>query len=161
MVSNLAFNISRSLKLTSHDQENARVSGLLHDVGKLILMKTLDIYPQIQLVSLGKIAIESEYRALNTSHAEVGAYLLGSWGLPSPIINSIAFHHRPGMHLSETPDVLTSLHIANGIANLCLSKIKKDYDSYLDMEYIHTFGLEDRLDEWMSMAEDLEMNIDE
>ena len=155
LVSNLAFNISRNLTLTSQDQENARVSGILHDVGKLILMNTPDFYSQIQLVDSGQITIDAEYRALNTSHAEIGAYLLGIWGLPNPIINSIAFHHIPAMHLSETPDVLAALHIANGLANMCLLKIETEYSSYLDMQYIHSLGLQDRLDEWKIMAEDL------
>jgi HD-like signal output (HDOD) protein len=33
-----------------------------------------------------------EQRILGTSHAEIGAYLLGLWGLPLPIIDAIAHH---------------------------------------------------------------------
>jgi hypothetical protein len=39
--------------------------------------------------------VEAEREALGCTHAEVGAYLLGLWGLPDPIRLAVAFHHRP------------------------------------------------------------------
>ena len=32
---------------------------------------------------------------INTSHAELGAYLLALWGLPERIVETVAFHHNP------------------------------------------------------------------
>ena len=32
---------------------------------------------------------------MKTSHAELGAYLLGLWGIPDSIVEIVAFHHKP------------------------------------------------------------------
>ena len=37
----------------------------------------------------------AEEELLGTSHAEIGAYLLGLWGLPNIAVEAIAHHHRP------------------------------------------------------------------
>ena len=41
------------------------------------------------------ILVNSVRRALGTTHAEVGAYLIGLWGLSDVIVESIAYHHTP------------------------------------------------------------------
>jgi hypothetical protein len=32
---------------------------------------------------------------MGTSHSELGAYLLGLWGLPGNVVETVAFHHNP------------------------------------------------------------------
>jgi len=39
---------------------------------------------------------EAECRITMLPTAEVGGYLLARWGLPSPVGEAVAFHHRPG-----------------------------------------------------------------
>jgi putative nucleotidyltransferase with HDIG domain len=152
LTSNLAFNISRSLQLNSQVQENARVSGILHDIGKLVLLKIPDFFQLAQINNHGMITLESEYTVLKTSHAEIGAYLLGMWGLPDPIVDAIAFHHRPDRQVSTKVDLLTTLHIANGLASMCHFERDTDYGAYLDMDYLQNLSVIPRLDEWTSMA---------
>jgi hypothetical protein len=38
---------------------------------------------------------------MKTSHAELGAYLLGLWGIPDNIVEAVAFHHRPSKLLDD------------------------------------------------------------
>ena len=38
---------------------------------------------------------EAEKKIFGATHAEVGAYLAGLWGLPDPIVEGLAFHHQP------------------------------------------------------------------
>ena len=38
---------------------------------------------------------EVEYDAFGATHAGIGAYLLGMWGLPFPIVEATAYHHSP------------------------------------------------------------------
>jgi putative nucleotidyltransferase with HDIG domain len=161
LVSNLAFKISRSLQLDSQIQENARVSGILHDIGKLVLLKIPDFFQHAQVNKYGMITLESEYKVLNTSHAEIGAYLLGMWGLPNSIVDAIAYHHRPDRQISNKIDLLTTLHIANGLTSMCHYEKDPNYASYLDMEYLQTLALIPRLDEWTSMARVLINNADQ
>ena len=71
-------------------------SGLLHDVGKLVLSDGLGAeYGNVVQESRksGRPLCEVEQAILGTTHAHVGAYLLGIWGLPQGIVASVAGHH--------------------------------------------------------------------
>ncbi len=72
--------------------KEAYTAGLLHDIGKLILLK----YPKYmeECFKNGTSSYSDEYDKLGTSHAEVGAYLLRLWNLPERIINAVAMHHN-------------------------------------------------------------------
>lgn len=152
LVSNLAFKIAKSLQMSSLVQEDARVSGLLHDIGKLVLLKKPDFFMQVRKDKNGMIDLESEYQILGTSHAEMGGYLLGMWGLPNAIVDAITFHHRPSVQISTEPDLLTVLHTANGLANMCRMEMESDFETYLDMKYLDSVGVSGFLDEWVSIT---------
>ena len=49
----------------------------------------------------GCVPVEAEYSVMKTSHAELGAYLLGLWGIPDNIVEPIAFHHNPSKLLEN------------------------------------------------------------
>ncbi|EKD87752.1 MAG: Response regulator receiver modulated metal dependent phosphohydrolase [uncultured bacterium] len=74
----------------------AFTAGLLHDIGKLILGTTApDFYS-----SKKYLQVEDKFQNLmqeklefGSTHADIGAYLLGSWGLPQEIINAVLTHH--------------------------------------------------------------------
>jgi len=152
LVSNLAFKIAKSLQMSTLVQENARVSGLLHDIGKLVLLKKPDFFTQVRKDKNGLINLESEYQILGTSHAEMGGYLLGMWGLPKDIVEAITFHHRPSVQISTKPELLTILHTANGLANMCRLEMESNFEAYLDMKYLDSVGVSDFLDEWVSIT---------
>jgi len=50
---------------------------------------------------------------LRVTHAVMGAYLLGLWGLPYSIVEAVAHHHEPkiidGLHIR----VLAAVHVAD------------------------------------------------
>jgi putative nucleotidyltransferase with HDIG domain len=155
LVSNLAYSIARDLKLSTQEREDARVSGVLHDIGKLMLFKIPDVFQQIRFNKNGLILIESEYKVLGTSHAEMGAYLLGIWGLPTPIIEAVAYHHKPGNNISAKAGLLTALHVANGLMNLCVHEKNGAFAAYLDTDYLQKVGVGKQLDEWKQNAQNL------
>lgn len=85
-------------KLDSRNCDHAFLAGLLHDIGKLILMANLpQLYQDVLKTVETRRAALSEVEAdeIGTNHAELGAYLLGLWGLPDPVVEAVAFHHRP------------------------------------------------------------------
>lgn len=89
--------IMKSISEAQIDEENAFVAGLLHDVGKLILAANMpDRYAEaISLAREQDIELrKAEFRVFKASHAEVGGYLLGIWGLPGDIVEAVTFHHR-------------------------------------------------------------------
>ncbi|MGH8188370.1 MAG: response regulator, partial [Steroidobacteraceae bacterium] len=51
------------------------------------------------------------------SHAEVGAYLLGLWGLPYTVIEAVAFQHWPQRVGQTRYDVLAALVTAGWLVN--------------------------------------------
>jgi putative nucleotidyltransferase with HDIG domain len=89
LVSSVSNTIALQLRLPSQDQENARVAGLLHDIGKLALLSIPEFTVKVPIDRYGRMSLDEEYSVLKTSHAEIGGYLLGMWGLPSPIVDAI------------------------------------------------------------------------
>jgi HD-like signal output (HDOD) protein/CheY-like chemotaxis protein len=157
-VSSLAFSIARSLNLSSQEQEAARVSGVLHDVGMLLGSQIPGVFQSVRFYKNGHACIDSEYQILGTSHAEMGGYLLGLWGLPSPIVEAVAFHPMIGMEAEAKPGVVTALHVANGLINMCQLEKATNYAAYLNTPYLQKHGLVDRLDPWTLKACDLLCN---
>jgi putative nucleotidyltransferase with HDIG domain len=155
LVSNLAFKIAKSIRLSSARQEDARVSGILHDVGKLMLFSIPGFFQSVHLDRNGEISVVSEYKALGTSHAEMGAYLLGIWGLPNVIVEAITFHHRPADQIFEQADLMTALYTANGLIKMCQYEKAANYTAYLDLNYLQKTGVMRYLDEWTVMTRDL------
>jgi len=87
--------------LETHDAklaDEAFTAGLLHDVGKLLLAANVTA-PYCRTVSIAKIQRLTEWEAermeFGTTHAELGACLLGTWGLPLRFLRAMAWHHTP------------------------------------------------------------------
>ena len=73
------------------------LAAMLHDIGRLILASQMpDEYDQVNhLVKEENLEIHvAEERVFSTTHSSVGAYLLGLWGLPGTVIETVAFHHN-------------------------------------------------------------------
>src|ERR1035441_4510947 len=95
-VSNSARKIAMLEHADQHIQNESFTAGLLHDAGKLILASALgEQYGKVleyrEQADVGLYAAEREL--LGCSHAQVAAYLLGLWGLPSTIVEAVAWHH--------------------------------------------------------------------
>jgi len=76
---------------------DAFVAGLLHDVGVLVLAEHFPThYPAIFSTRSQQSPLwEVEEEELHTTHAEIGACVMALWGMPDPIVEAIAYHHRP------------------------------------------------------------------
>jgi hypothetical protein len=92
---------------------------------------------------------EEETATLRVNHAEIGAYLLGLWGLPAEIVEATGGHHAPGQTVFATEfSLLAAVHAANVFAHetggqtdgLCLPQ--------LDLDYYKMIQLEDQLATW-------------
>jgi putative nucleotidyltransferase with HDIG domain len=137
--------------------DNAFMGGILHDLGKLVLAsKFPDKYLQIiNLVETGNDSIPNQERKIfGVTHAELGAYLTGLWGLPSDIIEAISRHHDPSNCMIRQIRPLTAVHAANGLLHHKLGTDQKDDFFSLDTEYLTTLNLINSVPKWEKIHED-------
>ncbi len=88
------------MQMISKDSRQPRLfmTGLLHDVGKLVLdLKFPDAYEEILEKASGeeRPLHAIEYETLGITHAEVGRELVLNWQLPSELAEIIVSHHAP------------------------------------------------------------------
>jgi HD-like signal output (HDOD) protein/CheY-like chemotaxis protein len=85
---------------TEPERDARRAAGMLHDIGERILWDAMpEQYTAIRLEALrsGVPVHVVEEAVLGTTHARLGAYLLGIWNLPHAIVDAVAHHHdEPG-----------------------------------------------------------------
>lgn len=89
--------ISRHEGLPKDDSDHAYIAALLHDVGKLLMEAHCPEEcerVQEEVRAQNRRVAEVEHELLGLTHAEVGAYLLGLWGLPEAVVQAVARHHH-------------------------------------------------------------------
>jgi HD-like signal output (HDOD) protein len=77
------------------NRDRLAVTSLLHDIGKLVLVRVYPGYPATvhQGARTPEERIHQERRELGVDHALVGGVLIGRWGLPASLAGPIARHH--------------------------------------------------------------------
>ena len=156
-VGELARRIARSQGLDTRVCEMAFTAGLLHDVGKLLLAANLP-GSFSQVLTAGKqqqiSPSAAERAAYGTTHAEIGACLLGVWGLPLGILEAIAWHHAPRHGMHRRFSLLTAVHVAN----VLLYETQKSPaetgvpPTQFDTDYLHSLGLADEVETWRGLV---------
>jgi HD-like signal output (HDOD) protein/ActR/RegA family two-component response regulator len=123
------------------------VSALLHDIGDLVLASKMpdQLFAVISLMDeRGCKQFEAEEEMLGTSHAEIGAYLLGLWGINSVAVEAIAHHHHPTRIPHQGLDTSAALYVANLLAEEIIvhpddTKGEQLFDA--DLHNLSTLGL--------------------
>jgi putative nucleotidyltransferase with HDIG domain len=115
----------------------AYTAGLLHDIGELMFACRLaEKHAEAQALAISKAMPlwQAEQEILSATHAEVGAYLLGLWGLPDSVVEAAAYHHCPSESQTDGFCTLTALHAADfQISNRSYAGVPT---SQPDMEYL-------------------------
>lgn len=141
--------------------DEAFIAGLLHDIGKLMLIsnRTDEYRAVLALMQQKPINVnEAELMTFGATHAEVGAYLLGLWGLPIPVVEAVAMHHEPSRSVSSAFCPLTAVHVANCLEHERFGAAHGDGRIALDTSYIARLGLTSRVDRWRQAFEDQVMS---
>jgi HD-like signal output (HDOD) protein len=159
--SNLTGALARRIAQAEHaDQKTADhsfLAGLLHDAGKLVLAAHYsERYSEaVTLADREKLVLQqAEHNILGTSHAEVGAYLLGLWGLPDPVVEAVAWHHAPMDCPASTFCPLTAVHVANSLMHECQGGPDARLTHQMSIEYLDRIGLADHMESWRSLAQE-------
>jgi HD-like signal output (HDOD) protein/ActR/RegA family two-component response regulator len=157
----LAASIAARLPVPRYLAEIAMVAGMLHDVGKLVLAWK---FPQQFLKLLGEAAEkhcplykveESEY---GFSHAEIGAYLLGLWGLPYVLVEAVALHHGPNRVPHQYFDGASAVYVSNLLAHDLEAPTPHAFlenCTEINHEELAALGVEKELAAWRAMAAEI------
>lgn len=131
--------------------DSAFLAGLLHDVGRLVLQANLpaECAKASTLARDQRITmIQAEREVFRATHAQVGAYLLGQWGLRDAIVEAVAFHHEPMSCLQPGFSILAAIHVANACDR---EETNPHADPpLLDEGYLTQSGLATHLGMWRS-----------
>ncbi|MBK7997142.1 MAG: HDOD domain-containing protein [Verrucomicrobia bacterium] len=136
--------------------DEAFIAGLLHDLGKLMLAANLpsQLEENIRQGRQKKLTLwEQEYQVFNASHAELGGYLLSTWGLSQGVVEAVAFHHRPTLARRQNFSALTAVHVANTVAKKGPSECGLNPQP-VSMEYLRSLDLGDRVEGWKQFFND-------
>ncbi len=131
---------------------HAYTAGLMHDLGKVILAANFDdqyhgahTIARKQNVPLWEV----EKEIFGASHGEIGAYLLGLWGISPEVTQIAANHHHPARSSDERFTALTAVHVANALEYEGVPLTDEDVPvAEVDMTYLKQIGMEDRLEAW-------------
>jgi putative nucleotidyltransferase with HDIG domain len=98
--------------------DESLLAGLLHDIGYCLLAHECPdrLANAVETAVVENIPLhEAEARVIGASHAQIGAYLLGLWGLPQAVVEAVAHHHAPHGASKSTFGPLAALAIAQAL----------------------------------------------
>jgi HD-like signal output (HDOD) protein/CheY-like chemotaxis protein len=137
--------------------EESFTAGLLHDVGRLILVANLpDQYGDAcdQAKAKGIPLVEAEKAVFGASHAEVGGYLLGLWGLPISLVEAAVFHHFPDKCQMKTFTPMSAVHVANVLVQERETTGSQFLRPEMAQEYLTEIGVANRVEDWRNALGD-------
>ena len=138
--------------------DDAFTAGVVHDVGRIVIALGMpETYREIEQSTreTGRLRHVVEQELLGVSHAEIGAYLLGVWGIPITVVETVAFHHMPSAAAhAGAVDVLAALHVANALVDKLIGGAPAPLAEAIDMGFLETSGLIGELPRWQTLAEE-------
>ncbi|HZS01987.1 MAG TPA: response regulator [Chloroflexota bacterium] len=139
----------------------AVTAALVHDIGILVLASCL---PE-QFERIARLAQEqqltwraAEQACLGVTHAELGAYLLGLWGLPPVIVRGVAQHHALPTPTDDETYLATALYLAD---HLAAEQVPSGLggtgilDDELDLDALGALGWTGSLPAWRALVAEL------
>jgi HD-like signal output (HDOD) protein len=146
----------------------AFLAGLFHDIGKLVLASQLphrygEILAEAKKEGLPDWQVEE--KRLGATHAALGAYLLGLWGMNDMVVEAVAFHHIPNASVAENRfNPVAAVHAADAVAFSVVVAYSDHFDHHaglaqnvavqpgLDCEYLDRLKLGHRADAWKELC---------
>jgi HD-like signal output (HDOD) protein len=130
------------------------MAGFLHEVGTLVLAQNRpDEYFKAQTLSRSKqIPMwKAEIETFGSSHAEIAAYLLSLWGLPSGVVDAVAWCHRPSLYPVETLSPIAVVHVAHALEDTNTAPGRSEMDD-IDNEMVERLQLADKIELWRQLS---------
>lgn len=149
--------LARAMVGESAVAEDCFVAGLLHRVGELVLASAAPRRFAEVLDSsarTGKNRFIAEREVLGVTHAQVGAYLLGLWGLRQRVVEAVLYYSHPE-RVDPVFGIPAAVHVASILADdpqAPLGGEPNDEMREVPASYLDRLEVLDRLPEWRTMA---------
>ena len=158
MLQRHALNVAAIARLLGNGKpwaEDAFLAGLLHDVGFLLLGRHWPVETQraIEAASRGQSIVEAEREFIGVDHATAGAYLLGLWGLPYEVVDTVAHHEAPTDVPEGHFDIGSAMTIAHSLSLAVQPSNVPVFESgsnLLSDDYLRSHGIDQP---WDSLVE--------
>ena len=134
--------LARSFKSSKDVLDDVYVSGILHDLGQIIVTY---LHPEA-MEKLTKFCKEKdipprilERFSFGLNHAEIGALLAQKWNFPEQLVYGIKCHHDPLSSPARYKNVVSCVYLANAMSDL-----ERGYVTFAQMErpILNEFGLD-------------------
>lgn len=150
--------LARQMGTGRETAETAHSIGLLHDIGKLVLIDRIpDRYEAAirTAVETGAPLHAVERDELGVTHAEVGGYLLGLWNLPEVIVRAVADHHCPE-EVTDSLEPRDLVRVANALVHEADNAALPNRPTNVlgDLSVLENPEIRERLPAWRSLLSD-------
>jgi signal transduction histidine kinase/HD-like signal output (HDOD) protein len=102
-----------------HNPDEAYSTGLLHDIGQLVLEAA---HPKKYTSTFAQLSEDDNFHNLEhdefgTTHQQVGAQLLSQHGANSFICDAVLYHHEKVDHILDAHPLVKIINLANSLAS--------------------------------------------
>lgn len=133
--------ISKRFKFTGTDE--ILISGMLHDVGLLILSRYFPVkfMKVLDALKKGKSLSATEKEVMGFTHADMGSWLAEKWNLPDTVSDTVRHHHTPSLAQQNLKHI-SIVHIADYIVSICiLRSTEQNSNSEYDPSSLEMLGM--------------------
>jgi HD-like signal output (HDOD) protein len=154
----LTANLARQIVRDPKCADTAFAAGIVRDVGMLVLgSDPSKRYGQVlrKARETGQRLSVVEKAELGVTHGAVGGYLLGVWGVPFVLAETVTFHDCPGVVTDGSREVLAAVHLADGLVACGVTGMDPVAGGTLDATFLEQVGLLKELPKWQAKALEL------
>ncbi len=118
VVSNMSQKIIQYFTGIRNLAEQAYIAGILHDIGKIILLNVESDYKNVLKLFNNNAVIDDNAvkNIYGATHSEIGAYALALWGFPRSVVDAVLLHHSTPAY--NDLSIATVIQISHKIANI-------------------------------------------
>lgn len=154
----IAARIAGRILSEGQQSSEAFTATLVHDIGKIVLALGMpDRFAEVirSGIGSGRLMQDVEQEVLGVSHAEVGGYLLGLWGLPLGIVEAVTHHHHP--ERVPPTSTLVAVHVANALSHIPDgASADPSVGGRMNVAWVEGSAFGEELHRWRDLAENLE-----
>lgn len=141
------------------DRDQARTvlcAAMLHDIGEVVLAVAMpEAYARSRAIALkqGISLHAAEQQVFDCTHADIGAHVLALWGLPSSLIEAVAFHHQPAFAGERSFGIAGAIHVADALdygGTIGDGQAASSAADLIDRDYLAAVGKLDALPGWIA-----------